>query len=347
MKIYPEKLSQELKKHLLKLYIVSGDEPLLVQEAADLVREACRSNGFTERELFHAEGNFDWTSLLYSVGSMSLFAEKKLMEVRMPTGKPGDQGSRTLVELAGQLSEDTVLLLVLPRATQDIQRTKWFKRLEAEGGLIQVWPIEPRELPRWLDGRFRRAGLKATREAVQLMAERIEGNLLAGVQEIERLRLIANNHQVDVQDVIEGVADSARYDVFKLIDAALVGDAARCVRMTDGLQAEGVELMFIINMLVRELRSLESMKTAIEAGESRQSVLKKARVWKNREAPVSRCLERHTLANLRGITARVGQVDRMVKGIEAGDPWRQLQDIVLELAGRPITPPVSAGAGSR
>ena len=134
MKIYPEKLSGELKNRVLKLYIVSGDDPLLVQESADMIRVALKGNGFTERELFHAESGFDWWNLLFSVGSMSLFAEKKLIEVRLPTGKPGDQGRKVLMELVDQLNEDTVLLLVLPRATQDIQRTKWFKTLESAGG---------------------------------------------------------------------------------------------------------------------------------------------------------------------------------------------------------------------
>ena len=335
MKIYPEKLSGELKNRVLKLYIVSGDAPLLVQESADMIRVALKGNGFTERELFHAESGFDWSNLLFSVGSMSLFAEKKLIEVRLPTGKPGDQGRKVLMELVDQLNEDTVLLLVLPRATQDIQRTKWFKTLESAGGVIQIWPIDAKDLPRWLDTRFRQAGLKATREAVQLMAERIEGNLLAAVQEIERLKLVVADQQVDVQHVVEGVADSARYDVFKLIDAALAGDASKCVRMARGLKAEGIELMFIITMLARELRSLEMMKTAFVAGESRPAVLKRARVWKNREALVSRCLERHNLTELRRIAASAGRVDRMIKGIEHGDPWRQLQDIVLELAGHP------------
>lgn len=342
MKVYPDKLNGDLKANLRPVYMVSGDEPLLVQELCDEIRQALKRQGFVERELFHAEASFDWTSLLYSAGSMSLFAEKKLLEVRLPAGKPGDKGSKALLELVPQLGDDTVLLLVLPRATPDIQRAKWFKTLESAGGLIQVWPIEGRELPRWLDGRFRRAGLKATREAVQLMAERIEGNLLAAVQEIERLKLLVPDQQVDVQHVASGVADSARYDVFKLIDAALAGNAARCIRMTSGLKAEGVELIFVISMLVRELRSLELIKTGLIAGESRQSMLGKARVWKNRQDLVIRCLDRHDLQSVRQLAVAVGRVDRMVKGILPGDPWLELENTLLALAGVPLAPALEA-----
>ena len=334
--MYPDKLAAELKNRVQRLYIVSGDEPLLVQEVCDQIRLSLKKRGYLERELFHAEAKFDWNSLIYSAGSMSLFAEKKLIEVRLASGKPGDQGSKVLMELASQLTEDTIMMLVLPRAGQDVQRTKWFKTLEQEGALIQVWPIEGKDLPRWLDGRFRHAGLKATREAVLLLAERIEGNLLAATQEIERLKLTAINQSVDVKDVIDGVADSARYDVFKMIDAALAGNTARCVRMVSGLRAEGIELIYIISMLARELRTLESMKTSLVAGESQRAVLGKARVWKNREGLVMRCLDRHDLKAIRKIASSAGRVDRMVKGVLPGDPWLELETMVLELAGMPV-----------
>ena len=335
MKVYADKLAGDLKSRLHKLYIVSGDEQLLVQETTDIIRRALRSYGFSERKLFHAEAGFDWTSLLQSAGSMSLFAEKKLIEVRLPSGKPGDQGGKMLTEMLDQLNEDNVLLLVLPRAGQDIQRTRWFKTLEAEGAFIQIWPIEARDLPRWLAARFKQAGLTASREAVQLMADRVEGNLLAAVQEIERFRLIAVDGRVDVQEVTDGVADNARYDVFKLLDSAMAGDAVKSVRMISGLRAEGVEIMFILSMLARELRNLENMKTRLESGQSRQSVFKQARIWKNRESLVTRCLDRHRSRVLRGMTGALGQIDRMVKGLESGDPWRVLQYVLLQLSGKP------------
>ena len=335
MKVYPDKLAARLKKDASPIYIVSGDEPLLVQEACDLIRHELGSRGISERDLFHVEGSFDWNSLLYSANSMSLFAEQKLIEIRMPSGKPGDQGSKVLKELAGQLNDDT-LLLVLPRLDQASQRTKWFKSLEADGVFVQVWPIEAKQLPRWLDGRFRRVGLKATREAVQIMAERIEGNLLAAVQEIERLKLVVSDQRVDVQDVTESVADSARFDVFKLVDAALVGDVSRCVRMAEGLKSEGAEILFLVNMLSRELRALEAMQMEIVQGGARQAVFKKYRIWDKRAPGVQACLDRHEVGSLRELQGRAGVIDRMVKGVHPGDPWRELQGLILTIAGKDL-----------
>ncbi|MBO6563394.1 MAG: DNA polymerase III subunit delta [Pseudomonadales bacterium] len=333
MKVYPNKLPELLRKGGQQVFIVSGDEPLLVQESCDLIRGELKKQGFTEREVFHAESGFDWNSLLYSGNSMSLFADRKLMEIRLPTGKPGDAGGKALTELLESRNDETAILLVLPRADQSTQRTKWFKTVESAAAFVQVWPIEAKELPRWLEGRFRQAGLRADREAIRTMAERIEGNLLAAIQEIERLKLIVGDRAVTVNDVTEGVADSARYDVFKMIDAALVGDVSRCVRMTDGLRAEGVESLFVVNMLAREIRSLESIKTDLQNGLSQREVFKKARVWDKRVPVVSRCLDRHDLTSLRSLQVSLGSIDRMVKGLVQGDPWRSLQEVILSLAG--------------
>ncbi len=341
MKVYANQLVETLKQKSLRIFVVSGDEPLLVQESCDLVRRGLKAQGFVERDLFYAESGFDWSGLLYSSNSMSLFAEKKLIEVRLPTGKPGDAGGKVLTELVSSLSEDNALLLVLPRADPSTQRTKWFKSVEAAAGFVQVWPIEAKELPRWLENRFRQAGLKVTRDALRVMAQRTEGNLLASVQEIERLKLIVGEREVNVDDVSAGVADSARYDVFKLIDAGLAGDLKRCVRMTTGLKAGGVEPLFIVNMLVREIRSIESIKTAINQnqnqnqnrGAGQREAFKKARVWDKRVPLVTKCLDRHDSRSLQEMLLQLGSVDRTVKGLESGDPWRKLQDVVFRLAG--------------
>jgi DNA polymerase-3 subunit delta len=333
MKIYADKLVETLKQKSLRIFIVSGDEPLLVQESCDVVRRGLKAQGFIERDLFYAESGFDWSGLLYSSNSMSLFAEKKLIEVRLTTGKPGDAGGKVLTELVSSLSDDSALLLVLPRADQSTQRTKWFKSVEAVAGFVQVWPIEAKELPRWLENRFRQAGLKVTRDALRAMAQRTEGNLLASVQEIERLKIVVGDREVNLADVSSSVVDSARYDVFKLIDAGLAGNFNRCVRMTAGLKAEGVEPLFIVNMLVREIRSMESIKTAINQGTGQREVFKKARVWDKRVSLVTKCLDRHDSRSLQEMLLQLGSVDRTVKGLDSGDPWRKLQDVVFRLAG--------------
>ncbi len=333
MKVYADRLQETLKKQTSRLYIISGDEPLLVQEACDLVRGALRQQGFTERELFHVEDGFNWQALLYSVNSLSLFSEQKLIEVRMNSKSPGDQGRQVLVSLAEQLDDETALLLVMPKIDAAMQKTKWFKSIENTGVLVQIWPIEARDLPGWLQARFKREGLEINREALMAMARRIEGNLLAAVQEIERLKLVSENNQIGLEQVTEGVADSARFDVFNLIDAGLAGNAPRVVRMIQGLQLEGTAEMYVNLMLAREIRALETMAMAMTQGQSVRDVLSKGRVWDKRKKAVSRCLERQSVTSLRSLQLGVGKVDRIIKGIEPGDAWRELTNLLLGLAG--------------
>lgn len=332
MKVYPEKLEAIVRQGIAPVYIISGDEPLLVQESADLLRNLLKAAGFSERELMHVEGNFDWQQVLQSASSMSLFAEQKIIELRIPSGKPGDQGSKALLELVNQPMEGNVLLVLLPRMDQSSQRSKWFKALESAGVLVQVWPIDAKQMPRWLEQRFRRAGLKASRDAINVMSVRLEGNLLAAVQEIERLRLLAKDDVVDVELVTEGVADSARYDIFTLVDAALGGDSARTLRIARGLQAEGAELLFITNMLSRELRQLAQMSDEASRN-GMDSALKKGRVWQKKKPLVTRCLKENSRDKLQALQARVARIDWMVKGLATGDPWDELASILAALCG--------------
>ena len=337
MKLYPEKLHHYLKEQAAKpttrCYIISGDEPLLIQESCDLVRHALRQQGYTERELFHAEEGFKWQEVLYSANSMSLFAEKKLIEVRMSSRSPGDAGRALLVSLVEELNEATALLLVMPRIDAATQKTKWFKSIERVGVFMQVWPIEAKQFPDWLQRRFKREGLEVTREALLAMARRTEGNLLAAVQEIERLKLISPDKHIDLEEVTDGVADSARYDVFKLIDASLAGQSPRVVRMIQGLRLEGTAEMYVNVMLARELRLLETMATAMDQGQTVQEVLRRGRVWDKRKQAVSRCLDRHGAQSLRRLQLMTGKIDRVIKGLEPGDAWREITNLLLGLAG--------------
>ena len=332
MKIYGDRLAGELKKKLAPVYIISGDEPLLMQEATDLVRNAARDAGYLERDLFHVEAGFNWTELTHSVSSMSLFGDQKMIDVRLNTAKPDDAGKKALQEVAEQAGDGTLMLVVMPRVDATTQKTKWFSAIEKLAVFVQVWPIEPRDLPGWLENRFKKAGLKPNREAVLMMAQRTEGNLLAAVQEIERLKLVAGD-EVTAAMVEESVADSTRYDLFNLIDAALVGNGRRVVRMTRGMEAEGVEVMFLVTMLARELRSLCRMRDAMQQGASAHKVMQQNRIWKKREKPVHSCLERNSLEQLQEAQLSLGRVDRMVKGVEAGNPWRELTSLLLGLAG--------------
>lgn len=343
MRVYPEKLQADLDKRIAPLYVVSGDEPLLVQEATDQIRAHLRANGFTERDVFHAEGaNFDWDPVLFSVGSMSLFGDRKLIDVRLPTGKPGDKGGKALTALSGQLSGDTVMLLTTSRLDGSATRAKWYKSLDAAGVVVQIWPLERSAFPGWLSRRLRAAGLQADKDAVELMADRLEGNLLAAVQEIERLRLTEGEGRVDVETVAGGVSDSSRFDVFRLIDAALDGDVARALRMVRGLRQEGVEMLFITAMLAREIRTLAGMAIERDNGARPDSLMKKYRVFAKRQKIMQQALARHTARSAAALPERIYRIDSSVKGLAAADPWAELELLVVELGGQPVplTPPL-------
>jgi len=332
VKVYPDKLQANLKKSISPIYIVSGDEPLLIQETCDLIRIHLKNAGYTERELFHVEAGFDWQQVLFSANSMSLFADQKLIEIRMSSASPGEDGRAALKSYLENPSEGNVLLLVMPRLDQKIQRAKWFTAIEKAGVLVQIWPIDVESLPGWISNRFRQAGLSVSKDAVLMMADRIEGNLLAAVQEIERLSLVSKEGKIEARDILEGVADSSRYDVFGLIDAAVSGNPARTMKIVQGLQLEGEAILYIVAMLSRELRGLSIMATEMKSS-SLDAALSKGRVWQNRKKLVSSCLRSHSLQQFHALLTRVGDIDCMVKGIKVGNPWQELTSVMLELAG--------------
>jgi DNA polymerase-3 subunit delta len=334
MKLYPDKLDAALKKGLLPIYFFSGDEPLQLGEAADAVRRHAREQGFTEREVMHAEKGFDWNELLASSNAMSLFAEKRVIDLRLPSGKPGKEGGAALVEYAERPPEDTVLLISSGKVDKRSQSAKWYQALDKVGGTLQVWPVEVAEMPRWLDQRLRSRGLQADKDAVRMIAERVEGNLLAAAQEVDKLVLLNGAGALSLEQVEEAVSDSARFDVFGLVDAALVGDTPRLTRMLDGLRGEGVEPILVLWALTRELRSLADMAAQIESGKGIDGVL--ARVWGKRKGPVKAGLQRHNKARWQQMLRRTARLDRVIKGAAPGNAWDELLQLGLLMAGVPL-----------
>ncbi|KUJ83323.1 DNA polymerase III subunit delta [Microbulbifer flavimaris] len=330
MRLNPRQLPQSLNKGLAPIYIVSGDEPLLVQECCDSIRAAAKKQGFNERELLHAEHNFDWGQLLASAGSMSLFAEKKLIEVRLPNGKPGDKGSKALQEFAQIGGEDLVLLLVLPKVDRSQLNSKWMKTLEQRGALIQVWPVDANEMPRWIHQRLRAEGLDAEPEAIQILAERVEGNLLAASQEIEKLKLLSSDNLITAATMNDAVASSARYDVFGLIDRALAGDAEAAVKTLHGLRAEGVEAPVVLWALAREIRSLLEIGEKLDQG---QPINRLVRIQK-RQPLVQTALSRLSRRQLEALLLRARAVDNAIKGGRELNPWTGLLELSLNLSGK-------------
>jgi len=330
MKIRPDQLESNLKSALAPIYIVSGDEPFQLGEACQTIRSACRAQGVSEREVMHVDRSFDWYQLSASANAMSLFAERKLIELRLPTGKPGDAGAKALQEYAVQPSPDNVLLLVTGKLDG---RGKWFKALEMVGVYVQIWPVEAARLPQWIQHRLQQRGLQASLEAVKLLADRVEGNLLAADQEMEKLLLLNGPGQVDVQQVIEAVADSARYDAFSLMDAALAGDAARVSKVLYGLRAEGIEPIALMGAMNYQLRAMCAMAVDVQQGSSLDTVLAGHRVWDKRKPLVRAALQRHNLKRWQGFIWKSGEIDRMIKGLAQGTVWDELLQLGLRIAG--------------
>ena len=338
MKLAPAQLGKHLQGALAPVYVVCGDEALLCQEATDAIRSASRAQGFTEREVFHAEANFDWGMLYEAGASLSLFAEKRVIELRIANGKPGDKGAAAILEYLGRPPEDTLLLITLPKLDGSAQKTKWAKAL-IDGPncqFLQIWPVDANGLPQWIRQRLAQGGMNASAEAIDLIAARVEGNLLAAAQEIEKLKLLADGQQIDAGTVQAAVADSARYDVFGLIDAILNGEAAHALRMLDGLRGEGQESLFIVVMLARELRQLANISYQYSQGIPLDKAFASARppVWDKRRPLVSKALQRHSPARWNALLMDAQQIDAQVKGQAPGDPWASLSRLVLTMAGQ-------------
>ena len=332
MKIRANQLSSHLKNSLAPCYLVTGDEHLLVAEALDAIRDAARARGFGTRELHVATTGFDWGQLAASAGNLSLFAEQRIVELRLPTGKPGRTGGQAIVDLVAQAGPELLFIVTGPKLDAATAKSKWVKALEQKGVSLPVWPIGLRELPGWIANRMRQAGLEPERDAVALIADRVEGNLLAASQEIEKLRLLLGEGKVTVADVTNAVARSSRYDVYKLTDAAMAGDAARAVRILGGLRSEGVEPVIVMWALTRELRTLAMLDDAVCQGRDLGSAMQSLRVWNNRQALVRSCVGRHQHGDFHRLLKTGGRADAAAKGQRFGDPWQMAADIVIEMA---------------
>jgi DNA polymerase-3 subunit delta len=332
VKISANQLNSHLKKPLLPCYLVTGDEPLLVQEALDSIRAAAREQGFGSRELHIATTGFDWADLMSAAGNLSLFAEKRIIELRLPTGKPGVKGSATIIEMIEKAGDDLLFVVSTPKLDRSGAASKWVKALDAAGGQCQLWPPALRELPAWIKARMNNAGLQPDRDAVRLIADRVEGNLLAAQQEIEKLRLLHGEGPISAVDAESAVADSSRFDVYKLVDAAVGGDAARAVRILAGVRTEGVEPVIVMWALTRELRTLARLADSIQSGVDLSSGLRKAGVWQSRQGLVRACIGRHQAADFYSLIQLARDADAAAKGQLRADPWALARQIVLGLS---------------
>lgn len=340
MQIRPEQLEQHLKRELAPIYFVYGDEPLLVQEACDVIRAQARAAGCTEREVYSVESGFDWQAFLQAGDSMSLFADRKLVELRMPTGKPGDAGAKALAEYAARPAPDNVLLIMAGKLEAAARKSKWHQALENVGVVVPIWPLEVKQLPAWVSRRMQARGLKPTTEAVTLLVERVEGNLLACAQEIEKLALVHGVGPIDVEQVTNSVANSSRFDAFTLVDAALEGDAVRVTRILDSLRLEGVESILVLWAITRELRLMADCAQAMQRGQFVDGALAASKVWDKRKPLMRSGLQRHKPLVWRRLLQRAGGIDQLIKGGRAGNVWDELLELSLWIGGVRLHPAV-------
>lgn len=334
MQLRPERLEAHLNESLAPAYLLTGDETLLIQEAADQIRAAARAQGFSERQIYQVDNRyFDWDPVLAEANSPSLFADKKILELRLATGKPGDKGSKAIAELCEQLADDSLLLIIAPKLDKSSLKTKWVKALDSIGGVLQIWPVNAAQLPRWIETRLKQSGITASRQVVDILAERVEGNLLAAAQEVEKLKLLAPDGKVDASIVSAAVSDSARYNVFDLIDKTLTGDAWAAAQTLRGLQEEGVEPRSVLWALTREVRTLAKSAEAIAKGVRPDQTLNQPGMWDQRKAALRKALKRISAAQANLLLLQSAGTDRAIKGMRNAAPWNELLDIVLSLSG--------------
>ncbi len=332
MKTNVDRLGPLLNGEPARAWLITGDEPLLVAEAAEEVRKAAARVGFSERELHLVERGFDWNALSTSAQNLSLFATRRIVELRLSSLRPGDRGAAVLTELASTDDADTLALVQAPKLDATAARSAWVKAFEKHGVVAQAWPVEAAALPGWITARLRRQGLAADADAVQLLASRCEGNLLAARQEIDKLAMTAGKGRITLDQVLASAGDSARFDAFKLADAALSGDARRALRVLNGLRGEGVEPVLISWTLVRELRDLVRLRAKAGSSKSVDRLLEEARVWPRRRPIIRKALLRLTPDRLAELHQLAARTDMAIKGQGGGDPWSLLLEFVLGLS---------------
>ncbi len=326
MRVNAEQLPAALARGVAAMYLVSGDEPLLVGEAADAIRAAAKAAGYADRTVFHIDKTFDWDEFRQATQSLSLFAERRLFELRLPSGKP-DKGALPLTELAERPAPDVVCLVVAGKLDKKAADAPWVRAVEKHGVWVPTWPVQAAALPGWLRARAKLLQVEIEPKAAQLIVDRVEGNLLAANQELQKLALLTQGEPISAELVLQSVGDSARYDVFQLAEAAAAGDAARALRVLLGLKSEGAEPTLILWALVRELRGLwqarerDRLRTGVRAG------------WNQAATPAPRALSRLGKLPLDRLIMQASHTDRVIKGMAQGDAWSAITGLTGALAG--------------
>ncbi len=338
MQIRVEQLTAEIeRKGLSPIYLISGDEPLQSNEAADFIRRKARESGIEERVVLDVATGFDWNRLIEENASMSLFANTRLIELRMGSSKPGREGGKVLTEYAEHLASENILLITCNKLEKQVQKSKWYKALDKVGVTTQVWPIAAEKLPSWLRQRVKQHNKAITADAAQLIADRVEGNMLAASQEISKLCLLVDNDEITVEDVVSAVTDSTRFDVFNLIECAYANETKRLLRMLDGLKSEGMDPMAIYGPLMWDYRRLCTMGYHLSNGTSLEKLFSDYRIWDNkRKQAIKSILHRHDIKKLHALLKQANTLDRTIKSAEKHTAWDALLSLLLAFSGHSI-----------
>ena len=332
MQLKGEQLAAHLERELQPVYVVYGDEPLLVIEAADAIRAAARRRGFDEREVLTALTGFNWLELHHATGNMSLFGGRKLIDLRIPTGKPGREGGAALQEYCARPSPDALLLVTLPGLDWKDEKAAWLGALAGAGVAVKLIPPNLAELPAWIAGRLRRQEQSADAEGLRFIAERVEGNLIAAHQEIQKLGLLHPAGALSLAQIQNAVLNVARYDIDGLREALLAGDVARLTRTIDGLHQEGEAPPLVLWAMTEEVRALARIKTGLRDGQPLDGLLKEANVWGPRQSLIKRALQRIDASRANAALAHAAQIDRIIKGLGTGDVWNEFLRLGLRIA---------------
>ena len=332
MPLRAEQLDARLAKSLDPLYVIHGDEPLLALEAADAVRAAARRQGYTERTLLVAERGFDWGELAQAGASRSLFGGQALVELRIPTGRPGTAGAQAIERYCARLDPEARTLVSLPRLDSRAQNSAWFAALAAAGTVVDVWPLDRAKLPGWIGARLAKNGQRASGEALEFLAARVEGNLLAAHQEVQKLALLLPPGELALEQVAAAVSDVARYGYADLAESLYAGDLARYGRVLAGLRGEGESVAGIAWRLGEELLALIGVQEGLSAGGARDQLFRDHRVFRPAQARAAKALARFGAGTLRAAAVEVARIERMSKGVAAGEPWDALLRLGLTLA---------------
>lgn len=342
MRLRPEQLESTLEHSAYPVYLVFGDEALLVEEAADSIRQSSRRAGANEREVWHVEGRFDWSQIKWQEQSLSLFSSQRLIEIRLPSGSPGKEGGEALRRYAANPPIDTTLIIISGKIDTRSQKAKWFSELDKVGVTIPIWPVALEQLPQWITQRMQSRGLHTNRQLSRLIAERVEGNLFAAAQDIEKLALLSSDGKVDEKLIIDSVADNARFEAFGLMDAVLLGQHTRIPRIISSLRAEGVEILAVFSAINWSLHRIIDMAAKVNAGENIERVFasQKPPVWEKQKPMMRQTIQRYDSHTWQLLLHDMSQIDQAAKGLIQACPWQLLEALCLKAAGISIHIPI-------